>query len=138
MIHLDYFTISITQIIFFILDITAVLYKVPDTNDVLGLLVNIEHKWKSIGKALGVSESDLIAAFQDSNDNRARLSLVLTSWKESKSTPTTWETIIRVLESLEHNSTAYEIRQVLAKHCLKYAHMNDIEGIPVLPSELFN
>ena len=111
------------------------LHKIPDTKDILNLLVNIEHKWENIGKELGVSESDLIAVFRDNNDDRARLSSVLTSWKESKSTPTTWETIIEVMENLKDNSTANKIRQFLAKHSFKYAHLNDI---PVLPGELFN
>ena len=110
------------------------LHKVPDTKDVLDLLINIEHKWENIGKVLGVSESDLIAAFQD-NDNRSRLSSVLTSWNESKSTPTTWETIIDVMGSLEYNSIKTKIQQFLTKQEVysKYARMKDFVTIEAVP-----
>ena len=114
------------------------LKKVPDTEELLGLLADVEHKWDKIGTALKISGNNLIAAFRDNNDDRARLSSVLTSWKESKSTPTTWETIIKAMESLEHNSTANKIRQFLAKHRFKYARLSDFEDKSALPSELFN
>ena len=110
--------------------------KVPDTEELLGLLADVEHNWDKIGAALEISSDKLIAAFRDNDDDKARLSSVLTSWKESKSTPTTWETIIDVMESLKHNSTANKIRQFLAKQDVfsKYAHMNDfVKDVP-LPS----
>ena len=112
------------------------LQKVPDTEELLGLLADVEHKWDKIGTGLKISGNNLIAAFRDNYDDKARLSSALTSWKESKSTPTTWETIIDVMESLKHNSTANKIRQFLAKQNVfsKYARMNDfVKDVP-LPS----
>ena len=123
-------------ILTYYIDITAVLQKVPDTADLLGLLDEVENEWENIGKGLEIFGNHLIAAFRDNNDDKSRLSSVLTSWKESKSTPTTWETIIDVMESLKHNSTANKIRQFLAKQDVfsKYAHMNDfVKDVP-LPS----
>ena len=128
--------LDIIIILIYYVDITAVLQKVPDTEELLGLLADVEHKWDKIGTALKVSGNNLIAAFRDNNDDRARLSSVLTSWKESKSTPTTWETIIGIMENLKHDSTANKIRQFLAKHDAfsKYTHMNDfVKDVP-LPS----
>ena len=112
------------------------LQKVPDTEDLLGLLDEVENEWEKIGKGLEIFGDDLIAAFRDNNDDRARLSSVLASWKKNKSTPTTWETIIKVMENIKCNSTANKIRQFLAKHDVfsKYAHMNDfVKDVP-LPS----
>ena len=123
-------------ILIYYVDITAVLQKVPDTADLLGLLGNIENEWEKIGKALEIFGDDLIAAFRDNNDDRSRLSSVLASWKKNKSIPTTWKTIIEVMENLKHNPTANKIRQFLAKHDVfsKYAHMNDfVKDVP-LPS----
>ena len=121
---------------FFFVDITEVLQKVPDTEELLGLLADVEHKWDKIGTALKISGNNLIAAFRDNNDDRARLSSVLTSWKDSKSTPTTWETIIDVMETLECNSTKTKIQQFLKKQEVysKYARMKDFvtnEAVPL-------
>ena len=112
------------------------LQKVPDTADLLGLLDEVENEWENIGKGLKIFGNDLIAAFRDNNDDKSRLSSVLTSWKESKSTPTTWDTIIGVMKNLKHNSTANKICQFLAKQDVfsKYARMSDfVKDVP-LPS----
>ena len=117
------------------------LQKVPDPTNLLDLLVDVEDKWNKIGRALKVSQDVLMKAFQQDSDNdNARLSLVLSSWIETKPTPTTWETIIKAMESLKHNSTANKIRQFLAKEDVysKYTRMNDFEDKSVLPSEFFN
>ena len=97
------------------IDITAVLQKVPDTMDLLRLLSDVEHKWDKIGKELKVNKTVLAAAFLDCDDHRSRFSLVLRTWKNTKTTPATWETIIDVMKSLNHNSIANKIRQFLAK-----------------------
>ena len=97
------------------IDITAVLRKVPDTMDLLRLLSDVEHEWDKIGKALKVKQSVLTAAFLDHDDHRSRFSLVLQTWKDTKPTPTTWETIIDVMKSLNHNSVANKIRRFLSK-----------------------
>lgn len=107
--------------------------KVPNTEELVCLLADVEHKWDKIGTGLKISGNNLIAAFRDNNDDRSRLSSVLASWKESKSTPTTWETIIDLMKSLECNSTKIKIEQFLTKQEVysKYAHMKDfVEDVP--------
>ena len=97
------------------IDITAVLQKVPHITDLLRLLSDVEHKWDKIGKELKVKQNVLTAAFLDCDDHRSRFSLVLRTWKDTKTTPTTWETIIDVMKSLKHHSIANKVRQFLAK-----------------------
>ena len=90
------------------------LRKAPHITDLLRLLSDVEHKWDKIGKELKVNKTVLAAAFLDRDDHRSRFSLVLHTWKDSKTTPTTWETIIDVMKSLNHSSIANKIRQFLA------------------------
>ena len=116
-------------------DISAVLQKVPDPTDLLNLLADVEDKWNKIGRALKVSQDVLMEAFQqDNDDDNARLSLVLSSWIETKPTPTTWETIIDVMKTLKLQSTSDKIQEFLIKgevH-MKYANTEDFGSLHVI------
>ena len=117
------------------IDISTVLQKVPDTTDLLDLLVDVEDKWNKIGRALKVSQDVLIEAFQqDSDDDNARLSLVLSSWIETKPTSTTWETIIDVMKTLKLQSTSDKIQEFLSKEEVysKYTDTEDFKSLHVI------
>ena len=115
------------------------LQKVPDPTDLLNLLADVEDKWNKIGRALKVSQDVLMEAFQqDNDDDNARLSLVLSSWIETKPTPTTWETIIDVMKTLKLQSTADKIQEFLIKgevH-MKYANTEDFGSLHVIQGKL--
>ena len=115
-----------TYITLYYTDITAVLRKVPEQLDLLNLLACIEHKWYEVGSSLGVRTSVLDGLSQSNKTNMVRLAEVLTSWRDTTSSPITWENIIRSVEGpiIGQHSTAVTIREYLIKPEVysKYQH----------------
>ena len=91
--------------------------KVPDHHDLLKLLAKIKHKWYELGLSLRVEESVLESCLQASTNDIKKLNKILTSWRDTKSSPVTWENIIESVEGtiVEQVSTAEKIREYLTK-----------------------
>ena len=107
----------ITYITLYYTHITVVLREVPEHLDLLNLLANIEHKWYEVGSSLGVQTSVLNGLSQSNKTNMVRLAEVLTSWRDTTSSPVTWENIIRSMEGpiVGQHSTAVTIHEYLTK-----------------------
>ena len=90
--------------------------KVPEHIDLLNQLAKIKHKWYELGLSLQVEENVLESLQNGSNDIK-KLSKVLTSWRDTKSSPLTWENIIEIVEGpiVEDTLTAENIRKYLTK-----------------------
>ena len=70
----------------------------PDTHDLLYLLADINYLWDKIGASLRVPYN-IIGSLHRSNENDSyKLYEILQTWKESKSSPVTWENVITEVE----------------------------------------
>ena len=102
------------------------LKKVPEQLDLLNLLACIKHKWNEVGSSLGVQTCVLNGLSQSNKTNMVRLTEVLTSWRDTTSSPVTWENIIRSVEGpiVGQHATAETIREYLNKPEVysKYQH----------------
>ena len=89
----------------------------PDYNEVLKALVPIHSKWNLIGLGLEVPTDFLNGLQQSHQDNKVKLSDVLTKWIElnGEHTPVIWETIIDVVKGpyIENYELATEIHESL-------------------------
>lgn len=70
----------------------------PDTHDLLGLLADINHLWDKIGASLRVAYNVIESLHLSNKDNSYKLHKILQTWKESKSSPVTWENVITEVE----------------------------------------
>ena len=91
--------------------------KVPEHIDLLNLLAKIKHKWYELGLSLQVEKSVLESSLQASTNDIKKLDNVLTSWRDTKSSPVTWENIIESVKGpiVEQVTTAEKICKYLAK-----------------------
>ena len=90
--------------------------KVPEHYDLLGRLAEIKHKWYELGLSLQVKQN-VLESLQDGTNDMKKLNKVLTSWRDTESSPVTWENIIESVEGsiVEQVPTAQKIREYLAK-----------------------
>ena len=72
--------------------------KEPDTRDLLELLAEIDYSWDKIGTSLRVDYKIIEGLHRSNEDNGYKLHVILQKWKESKSSPLTWENIITEVE----------------------------------------
>ena len=101
----------------FLIDITAVLEKKPDKDDLLNILATISAEWQEIGMALKISNNDLSGLAKDATkSNIVRLSDVLEKWMET-ATGITWQTIIGAVDGpiVNKSNKATEICRFLAE-----------------------
>ena len=87
---------SVTTFCF--LDITEILKEVPRQSDLLYLLADIAYDWERIGIALKLGYSTLGILAQTKFSNIKKLAEVIKRWRETQSTPVTWETVISAVE----------------------------------------
>ena len=90
--------------------------KVPELHDLLSQLAEIKHKWYELGLSLQVKES-VLGNLQDGTNDTMKLTKVLTSWRDTKSSPVTWEHIIESVKGpiVENVPTAEKICKYLTK-----------------------
>lgn len=72
--------------------------KAPDHNEVLDLLANISAHWQDIGLALRVPENELDGLVDAAGSNNSKLSKVIRLWRDTESSPFTWEALISAIE----------------------------------------
>ena len=77
-------------------DINQILDKKPTEKDVVELLAKYGHQYKSFATALGVG---ITFAEGLDGDNVTKLTKVIAKWMLTQSSPVTWRTIIKVVES---------------------------------------
>ena len=83
----------------------------------LNLLAPIADKWKEIGKGLGIAPGPINGVEQNNKGNINRLSGILQIWKDTWTSPVTWENIIKVVEGpiVDKKNEAQAMRDFLAK-----------------------
>ena len=99
-------------------DATDILKSVPDKFKVLELLADISSKWQTIGLALRV-DSNTLSGIRHNNahdSDAVKLDIVIETWKSTKSSPDTWETLINAIGGplVNHKAKVEEIRTYLA------------------------
>jgi hypothetical protein len=98
------------------IDISEILLKPPEHNDLLEVLVDISHKWELIGVVLEVGEN-IIQGLKEQTDDKLKLHKVLLSWEETKNHLFSWKTIIETVEGkiVNHKAQAKKIREYLSR-----------------------
>ena len=96
-------------------DISDVLREAPGHHDLCRLLATINHKWYEIGLAFSVSDNVLEGLYLERDSNIRKLSQVVSTWIDTKSSPVTWETVISAIEGpiVNNKNKADEIRDYL-------------------------
>ena len=86
-----------------------------DLSYLLSLLFGISDKWYDIGLSLQVRRNVLDEIKQSENNNYIKLKKVISIWRDTKSSPDTWETMITAAESpvINNKEIADGIRQYL-------------------------
>ena len=100
---------------FLLTDISVVLREAPGHTELCRLLATINHEWNEIGLAFSVSHNVLEGLRLERDSNIRKLSQVISSWIETKSSPVTWETVISAIEGpiVNNKNKADEIRDYL-------------------------
>ena len=91
--------------------------QVPNVHDVLKLLASISAHWQEIGLSLAVCSNDLEKIQQVPDSAEVKLSKVINTWINTKSSPITWENVISSIEGpiVSNKKKGDEIRKYL--HC---------------------
>ena len=80
-------------------DVSKVLNKIPDKQDLVNLLADVIDVWENIGIVLKVSNGKLQSLRYSYLNETLKLGDMLQSWLDEGPTPVTWSTIISALES---------------------------------------
>ena len=91
----------------------------PDTRDLLELLAKINHLWDKIGASLRVDYNIIEGLHRRNEDNGSKLYEIVQKWKETKSSPVTWENIITEVKGPivgNFREIADKIREHLSMH----------------------
>ena len=82
----------------------------------LDLLADLSACWETIGIALRVDDNALDTLSRSSDSDTIKLNNVIRTWKSTKSSPDTWETLISAIEGriVNKKAKADEIRAYLA------------------------
>ena len=80
-------------------DIISILKETPDENELLDVFILISDQWYDIGLSLQVRHNVLDEIKQSEDNDETKLKKVINIWKDTKSSSTTWETIITAVES---------------------------------------
>ena len=90
----------------------------PDKFKVLDLLADISSRWQTIGLALRVDGNTLSGISRNNahDSDAVKLDIVIETWKSTKSSPYTWETLISAIGGplVNHQAKVDEIRTYLA------------------------
>ena len=91
--------------------------NVPDHYEVLNLLASISVHWQDIGLVLKVSEYEFNSLVNSANSNNSKLSKVIRLWRDTESSPVTWEALISAIEGpiVNNKGKAEEIYDHLHK-----------------------
>ena len=105
------------HIIIYYTDITTVLQKVPELHDLLSVLADINYEWYIIGISLQVNARFLDDLSTSVESNMVKLHKVLTNWRDTMSSPVTWQNIISAMEGpiVKHCLIADKIRKFLSR-----------------------
>ena len=108
-------TICCNNCFVLISDITSILKETPTENELFNLLYDISDKWYDIGLSLQVHRNVLDEIKQSEDNDETKLEKVINMWEDTKSSSTTWETIITAAESsvINNKEIADMIRQYL-------------------------
>ena len=82
-----------------ILDITIILKESPDVDELFSLISGISDKWYDIGLLLQVHCNVLDDLKKSEDSNETKLMNLINIWKDTKSSSTSWETVIAAVES---------------------------------------
>ena len=95
--------------------ITSILKETPDEYELFSLLRSISDKWYDIGLSLQVRRNVLDEIKQSQDNDETNLKKVTNIWRDTKSSPDTWETIITAVESpvINNKEIADSIRHLL-------------------------
>ena len=95
--------------------ITSILKEFPDERVLFNLLYDISDQWYDIGLSLQVRRNVLDDLKQSEDDDETKLKKVMNIWEDTKSSSTTWETMITAMESptINNKEIADYIRQYL-------------------------
>ena len=78
-------------------------------------MADISAYWSEVGLALKVSSNDLQSIRDMTGSTKVKLSEVINSWMDTKSSPFTWKNLILAIEGpiVNNKSKADEIREYL-------------------------
>ena len=109
--------IIINSVIVCILDISDLLMKAPTELELCKELADIRTRWRVIGLGLRLPTYVLEIIQKDGITDENKLLMVINRWKESQSSPFTWETVIATIEGppVNNRKKANEIRNYLSK-----------------------
>ena len=109
--------IIINSVVMCMLDNSDMLKKAPDKYELLNLLADMSAQWYSIGICLRVPDNDLESIQQRAIIDIHKFSAVINIWKDTVSSPFTWETVIIAMEShiIKNLRKANEIRHYLSE-----------------------
>ena len=98
--------------------ITSILKEIPTEYHLLQLsylLHDISNKWYDIGLSLQVRRNVLDEIKQSEDNDETKLKKLINIWEDTKSSSTTWETMIIAMESpaINNKEIAEGIRQYL-------------------------
>ena len=94
-----------------------VLSQSPDLYDVFDVLRDKVHDWNSIGRELKISYEPFRKGLEMEGimmTNESKLEKVLNKWAETKCSPVTWLTVLKVLKILQYKDIL-ESTQLLLK-----------------------
>ena len=98
-------------------DTTDILKSVPNKFIVLDLLADISSRWQTIGLSLRVDSNTLSGISRNNahDSDAVKLDIVIETWKSTKSSPDTWETLISAIGGplVNHKAKVEEIRTYL-------------------------
>ena len=88
----------------------------PEKHALLRFMSSITAKWQEIGDLLGVDSETIEGLCYSNFSDQVKMSKMLQSWLDNEPTPTTWDSIISILNGLlQKKSLAIEIREYLGK-----------------------
>ena len=104
-------------ILFYPLDISAVLEKRPMTIDLQRLLKPISYQWIEIGESLNIPYDVLKRSQSFPSPDVNKLSEMLQIWIDMQCSPVTWQTIIDVVSSppIKNKALVDEIHRFLSE-----------------------
>ena len=117
-------------------DLSKVLNKIPDKQDLVNLLADVIDVWENIGIVLKVSNGKLQSLRYSYLNEALKLADMLQSWLDERPTPVTWSTVISALESkiVSKKQTAMEILQFLSQPDVysKYINAHNFEQLSIV------
>lgn len=114
---LKFYDVTCDSLYYFVIisDVTSVLKQTPDSYTLNHLLMDIDYEWYNIGLCLRVDRTFLKSLKDLQICKYSKLKKVIESWKDTKPSPVTWETVIDAIESpfVNNKEIANRIRQKL-------------------------